>query len=97
MVEVDRDEADASGEPDPVSVGLDGEAFGRVVAVEGQGVRPAWPSTVSLPSPGFQVKRSSPAAAVHDVGARVALDRVTPVVALDCVHAAAALQDVVAP
>ena len=42
---------------------------------------PAWPSTVSLPSPGFQTKVSSPAPMQGDVVAAAAVDQV---VALRC-------------
>ena len=52
--------------------------------------RPSWPSTVSLPSPGSQVKRSSPAPMQRRVVALVAVDGVVAVAAELHVVAAAA-------
>ena len=60
-VEVHRDAADVAGEADPAAVGRDVDLLGDVGAVEGSVSSPAWPSTVSLPSPGFQTNVSSPA------------------------------------
>ena len=57
---------------------------------------PAWPSTVSLPSPGFHWKMSSPAPRKADVVAPVAVDEVVAVAAEQHVVAVAAEDRVVA-
>ena len=47
-------------EPDPGAVGGGRECFGAIAAVDLDGVVPGTPSLRSLPSPGFQIIRSSP-------------------------------------
>ena len=57
---------------------------------------PAWPSTMSLPSPGFQTKVSSPAPMKTRVVAAAAVDGVVAVAADQHVVAVAAGDRVVA-
>ena len=53
---------------------------------------PSWPSTVSLPSPGFQTKVSSPAPSKADVVAAAADDEVVALAADEDVVAVAAVE-----
>ena len=57
---------------------------------------PAWPSTMSLPSPGFQTNVSSPAPRKRGVVAAAAVDEVVAVAAEERVVAVAAGDGVVA-
>ncbi len=53
---------------------------------------PAWPSTMSLPSPGFQTNVSSPAPMKRDVVAVAAVDQVVALAADQDVVAVAAVE-----
>ena len=97
VVEVHRDVADVAGEAHALAVGRDVEVLVDVRAVEQHACRcRAWPSTVSLPSPGSHWKTSSPAPSKADVVALVAVDEVVAVAAEQSVGAVAAEDRVVA-
>ena len=78
-------------QPRPAAIGRDVDVLVDVGAVELQRIVPPWPSTVSLPSPGFQTKVSLPrregrvvaATAVDEVVAGAADDDVIAVAAVE--------------
>ena len=59
-VEVHGDVADVAEQPHPLAIGRDVDVLVDVGAVEHQRIGAGLPSTVSLPSPGFQTKVSLP-------------------------------------
>ena len=60
LAEVHRDVRDVAEKDRALAVRRDGDLLGDVGAVEGSVSKPSWPSTVSLPSPGFHSKVRRP-------------------------------------